>query len=210
MCSQTFRPRRSKRSRSHRTDPNDVQPFIPDAVYTLKQRYFVSDSYGGNAMSFTFELPQCPFGIAYAADGFILPFKAIRLAKVEIWSNHNPNAGMTANTISLTCKERRTVRPIEWTDSATYHKAAHISKKFNKLEPLGLWYSTTSGESNPEITIQMGKGAVCELTFCYILSDGENCAIATGSSLSYPLVYANLIHADLLVMGKTHGKVIAM
>ena len=132
MASFTKRPRVK---RPKKKDTTDVPPFIPDCVYTLKQRYFVSDSYGGNALSFTFELPQAPFGVAYAADGLILPFKAIRLAKVEIWSNHNPNTGMTANTISLTCNERRTVRPIEWTDSATYHRAAHICKKFSNSSP---------------------------------------------------------------------------
>lgn len=105
--------------------------------------------------------------------------------------------------------ERRTVRPIEWSDTATFLKPAHIKKTFSKLEPLGLWYATTSGESNPEIRFQLPKGAIMQITYDAILHDGESCGTSSGSSLSYPKVYTNQLNANVTVVGKTYQTVIS-
>jgi hypothetical protein len=139
----------------------------------------------------------------------LLPFKAVRMKKIEMWCNFRPDGNVEGNTINLRCVERRTVRPIEWSDTATFLCPAHIQKSFSKVEPLGLWYATTSGESNPEINFQLPKGAILDITFDYILSDAENCGTASGSSLSFPKVYTNTMNSDILCVGKTFSTVVS-
>lgn len=127
-----------------------------------------------------------------------------------MWCNYRSEKDIAGNTINLRFVDRRTVRPIEYSDTATPMKPAHISKKFNPLEPLGLWFQTTSGESNPEINFQMPKGALLEITYCWINSDESACGTTSGSSLSYPRVYSNKLHTDIACVGKTFEAVIAM
>lgn len=126
-----------------------------------------------------------------------------------MWCNFRPDGNVEGNTINLSFVERRTVRPIEWSDTATFLTPAHIKKKFAKTEPLGLWYSTTSGESNPEIRFQMPKGAVLQITFDYILHDSENCGTASGSGLSFPKIYTNKMYTDVSVIGRSLQAVIS-
>jgi len=137
-----------------------------------------------------------------------LPFKAVRISKVELWCNYRPGVNVAGNTISMTQVERRTVRPIEWSDTASFLTPAHLSKKFQKNEPMGLWYATTSGESNPELRFQMPKGAVLEITFSFIISDQESPGSSSGSFSSYPKVFTNLINANLGCVGKTYAAVL--
>lgn len=186
-----------------------IPTFTSDPVQSLKVRYYVRESYGSDVLSFAVELPVVPFGISYAENYAILPFKSVRIKKIEMWCNFRPSGNVEGNTINLNIVERRTVRPIEWSDTATFLTPAHIRKKFAKTEPLGLWYHTTSGETNPEIRFQMPKGAVLEITFDYILHDAESCGVSAGSFSSYPKIYTNTMSSDVAVVGKTYGAVIS-
>jgi len=185
-----------------------IPTFQSDPVQSLISRFYVADG-AADVISFAVELPVVPYGISYADNALLLPFKAVRIKKIEMWCNFRPNGNVAGNTINLNIVERRTVRPIEWSDTATFLTPAHISKKFSKTEPLGLWYSTTSGESNPEIRFQMPKGALLDITFDYILHDAESCGASSGSSLAYPKVYTNKMNSDVSVVGKTYVAVIA-
>ena len=185
-----------------------IPTYASDAVQSLKVRYYVPSTFGSDVKAFTLELPIYPYGVSDSASTILLPLKAIRLKKIEMWCNYRPSSGIEGNTINLAFVERRTVRPIEWSDTATYATPAHIRKKFTKTEPLGLWYSTINSETNPEITFQMPKGAVLELTFAFILHDGESCGTSAGSSLSYPKIYTNKLNADVSVVGKVYQAVI--
>lgn len=188
---------------------SQIPTFQSDAVLSQQFRYFVSDSYGSDVLAFTVELPQMPNGVSSGDNLILLPYKAVRIKSIEMWCNFRPEGNITGNTINLTMIERRTVRPIEWSDTATFLKPAHIKKTFSKLEPLGLWYATTSGESNPEIRFQLPKGAIMQITYDAILHDGESCGTSSGSSLSYPKVYTNQLNANVTVVGKTYQTVIS-
>lgn len=126
-----------------------------------------------------------------------------------MWCNFRPDGNIEGNTINLSLVERRTVKPIEWSDTASFLTPAHLCKTFSKYEPMGLWYSTTSGETNPEIRFQMPKGALLEITFDYILHDAEACGISSGSSLSFPRVYTNSMNSDVACVGKTYFTVVS-
>lgn len=207
----TDKKRVNKRRRRNQTKsrPSGIPPFVPDQVFGGSFRYCVAPA-GADTVSFTLELPIAPYGVSSSSTNVILPFKAVRLSRVQIWCNYRPEKDLTGNTISLTAVQRRGVRPIEWTDSATFQKPAYISKSFNKLEPLGLYYTTGSGESNPELTFQITKGSVIQLDYAWVMSDGENAGSFTGSSLAYPVVYTNRLHADIDPIGKVYHYVITM
>lgn len=201
--------RRASQNKSPNMFNRDQIPtYASDQVQSLKVRYYVPSTYGGDVKQFTMELPIYPYGISDSGSTILLPLKAVRLKKIEMWCNYRPEQGIEGNTINLTFVERRTVRPIEWSDTATYATPAHIKKKFSKFDPLGLWYSTVSSETNPEISFQMPKGAILELTFSFILHDGESCGTSAGSSLAYPKVYTNKLNADISVVGKVYAAVI--
>lgn len=201
--------RRASQNKSPKLfNQTQIPTFQSDAVQTLKCRYYVPSSYGSDVLSFTFELPQYPWGISYSTIGMYIPIKSVRIKKVELWCNYRPEQGVEGNTINLSAVERRLVRPIEWSDTATFLTPAHIKKKFMKTEPLGQWYSTTVGESNPELQIQMPKGALLEITFDYILDDSDNVATYGTAGLSATKVYTNSLNANLSVVGKSHATVI--
>jgi len=189
-------------------DRNQIPTYASDQVESLKVRYYVPSTYAEDVKAFTLELPIYPLGISDSSSQLLLPYKSVRLKKIEMWCNYRPAVGIEGNTINLMIVERRTVRPIEWSDTATYVSPAHIKKKFSKNEPLGFWYITINGESNPEIRFQMPKGTVLELSFDVILHDGESCGTSSGSSLAYPKVYTNKLNADLEVVGKFYRAVI--
>ncbi len=186
-----------------------IPSFSSDQVQSLKVRYIVSDSFGSDVKAFTVELPQVPYGLSVDASTAYLPFKAVRLAKVEMWCNYRSEQGMTGNTINFSQVERRTVKPIEHSDTATFVSPAHICKKFNTLEPLGLWYATTSGESNPELRFQLPKGGLLELTFAYVVSDENGPGSSSGSGLTFPRVYTNSLNSDIVCVGKTYFTVLS-
>ena len=106
--------------------------------------------------------------------------------------------------------ERRGVRPIEWTDIATYQQVAYVSKKFSKTEFAGLYYSTINSQENPEIKFQLPKGAVLELNFSWILSDSETLGSSSSSGLSFPKVYTNKLNTSIETIGRSLEAVITM
>lgn len=160
--------------------------------------------------AFTLELPIVPFGIAQDSTKLRCPFKSVRLAGFEMWGNYVPGVSIKENTISATCNPRRTVRPIEWADTSCYGYTAHISKKFRKDEPLGLWFLTAAGETNPEISFVLPQGALLELTFQYVLSDGEEATEASSSGLTQGKVYTNQLSTDLTALSRVQSKVIVI
>jgi hypothetical protein len=163
-----------------------------------------------STVSATFELPIAPYGVSDSATTILIPFKAVRIRKIEMWCNYRPNEGVAGNTINLNIVERRQARPIEWSDTATFLSPAHICKKFSKFDPLGLWYITTNSQENPEVTLQMPYESVCDITFDYIVQDGESCGTSVGSSLAYPKVYTNRINTNLAPVGRSYTTVITM
>lgn len=214
MLNGKSKPRRRgiKRREERAIIPDRVRipGFIPDFVSTGVYRYLVAPGYGSQTLSFTIEMPTPPFGVAHSADSFILPFKSIRISKLELWCDYMTGQDITGNTASVTFVDRRQVRPIEYSCVASNNCTGHIKKKFSPFDPLGLWYTTTSGESNPEINFLLTKGTVLQITYNWILSDGANCPSASGSSLTYPRVYSNRLNSNVDVMGKVNSAVIAM
>lgn len=202
--------RGANRRVSQNKSPNDqilksqIPSFIPDQVLTFKCRYYVNPAAATDVITFVRELPVVPLAVSYSATSLIQIFKAVRLAKVEMWCNHRDSVGVDGNTINLTAVERRTVRPIEWSDTATQLCPAHIVKKFSPVEPLGLWYGTTSGESNPELRFQMSKGAVLEMTYCAILHDAESITSIAASGLTFVRVYTNNLDTNVLAIGRSY------
>lgn len=202
---------KKKISRNHevRDSRHGIPKYTPDAVFTSKFRYCVSSG-SADVISFTLELPIAPFGISDSATTILLPFKAVRLNSFKVWCNYRSEKDISGNTISVTMVERRGVRPIEWTDIATYQQVAYVSKKFSKTEFAGLYYSTTNSQENPEIKFQLPKGAVLELNYSWILHDSESLGTSASSSLSYPKVYTNKLSADMISIGRTYEAVITM
>ena len=201
--------RRATKNKSPEQNDNRIPAFISDPVQSLDLRYYVPSSYGSDVLSFTKELPLPPFGISFDSSTVILPFKSIRLKRVKMWCMYRPDKDIAGNTINLTIEDRRLARPIEWSDTASFSCNAFISKKFSKFDPLGQWYLTSSGESNPEIRFQMPKGAVLELTLDYIQSDGQSCRTSSLSSASFPRVYTNQLDPNLACVGKSYAGVLA-
>ena len=117
---------------------------------------------------------------------------------------------IAGNTINLTVVDRRLPCPVEWSDTASFMSNAFLQKKFSKFDPLGQWYITSSGESNPELKFQLPKGAVLELTFDYIVSDELACPSVSASASAWPRVYTNQLNAGLTSIGKTYASVISM
>lgn len=199
------------RRASHRKSPEidkDIPSYVADQVISTKYRYYNNT---GSTVSVTKELPICPYGVSYNSNNLILPFKSVRLKKVKMWCLYNPSVGIADNTINVTLDTRRLVRPIEWSDTASFQSNAFIGKKFSKFDPCGQWYTTAIGETNPEITFQMPKGAVLELTLDYIMSDGANCAVSTGpGGFAFPRIYTNRISTSFDVIGKANLTAITM
>ena len=133
----------------------------------------------------------------------------MRLKRIKMWCNYRPDGDIAGNTINLIIVDRRQCRPIEWSDTATFATPAFLSKKFSKYDPIGLWYLTESGETNPEVRFYLPKGGLLEITFDYILSDGS-CTSFSSSTLSYPYVYSQRMHADLSVVGRSEALTMTM
>lgn len=186
---------------------NRIPPYLSDPIQSITNRYYVPSG-GSDIVAFVKELPIPPFGISYASNSVILPFKAVRLKKVQIWCMYRESKDIAGNTINLKFNDRRLVCPAEWSDTASYMYNAHIRKKFSKFEPLGQWYITTSGETNPELTFQLPQGAVLEITFDYILSDEQNCPSSADTVGAFPGVYTNRLVTTLSAIGKARETVL--
>jgi len=180
---------------------HDINVFEPDQVMNVTYRYVLSDA-ATDPTELVMELPIPPFGVSGRTDLINIPFKAVRLKKVRIWGNYRPANSALQNTISLVFKPRTGSRPIQWSDTATYAHTAYISKKFAKSDPIGFWYATQFGETNPELAFVLTKGSVLELSLSYILADE-----AAGGQFSYAgavaaRVYTNSLTANFTVLGK--------
>ncbi len=202
-------PARGQKS-SDPISQSKIPTYTPDQVQTIKVRYYVDPSSATDAVNFAIELPQVPNALATSSSILYQLYKAVRLAKVEMWCNYRPGNDIDGNTINLTVVERRTVRPIEYSDTATPVYSAHIKKKFSNVEPLGLWYSTTVGETNPELRFQMGKGSILELTFCVIYHDSEAVPVFGSSGMTFPRIYTNRLNANVSCIGKSYQTVMTI
>lgn len=209
--------RRAPFAKKRRSTPNPatdhalvIPTFNPDSVMTCKVRYGVDLNASTDVIAWTNELPVAPFALSSSSSNLYIPFKAVRISKIEMWANYRPALTMLSNTINLTCNTREGVRPIEWSGTASYTRMAHIEKSFPPTQPIGQWYITTNGVANPEFTFQMGKGSVLEITYCYILSDEAACGTYSSSGLSFPRIYFNKLNADVDVFGKSHETLIVM
>jgi hypothetical protein len=181
-----------------------IPQFQSDFVQSWKTRLYVNDSASGDVVSVLQELPIVPFGLSTSTTSISVPFKAVRLKKVEMWCNYRESKGIVGNTINLTMVERRSVRPIEISDTATFAKTAHIVKKFSKFDTVGWFYSTTVSETNPELRFALPKGAVLELTFDYVISDGDAVASFGGSGFTASRIYTNSMNTDLDAIGRSY------
>lgn len=182
---------------------------MSDQVYTTKIRLYAPSS-GTDVISVEKELPYAPFGISISSTDLLVPFKAVRLSKIRMWCNYRPEKDINGNSISVTFNPERGVRPIEWSDTATFERSAFISKNFSKVEQLGLYYLTSSGQTNPKLQFQMPQGALLELTLDYVLSDGEAVNVATSTSLSSEKIYTNSLSSLFHVVGRVHYTVITI
>lgn len=189
---------------------HQIPNIVSDPVYSLKQRYYILDSVVNDVESISFELPVPPWAVSVSTTKLLIPFKAVRLAKIEVWSNYRSEKSITGNTVSVIVDTRRQTRPIEWSAVATQMQPAHISKKFDKFDPIGLWYITSAGETNPEITIRATKGCVFDLSFDFILDDAEATGSFTTSGLTADRVYTNRIDNYLGVVGKAEVVALTM
>lgn len=180
-----------------------IPNFQSDQVQSLKYRYILSDA-AADVVAINFELPIFPWALATSALSLSAPQKSVRLRKIELWTNYRSSVGITGNTQSVTYLERRGVRPMEIASTATYETPAHYKKSFGPDDLLGWFYHTTAGESNPEITFQMTKGSVLELTFDYVLDDADIVVTASGSGLTSSRIYSNSINVNLNCVGKAY------
>ena len=178
--------------------------FESDFVQSWKTRFYVNDSAASDVVAFTQELPIAPFGLSTNTTTIRVPFKSIRLKKVEMWCNYRESKGIVGNTINLTLVERRSVRPLEYSDTATFAKCAHIVRKFSKFDTVGWFYSTTISEVNPELRFQMPKGSVLELTYDYVISDGDAVPSFGTTGLTADRIYTNSMNTDLDVIGRSY------
>lgn len=208
MAKQNYN-KRSERRVSQIKSPLEgagIPPYVSDQVLSMKIRYACNSL---NLRSCTAELPIAPYGVARTITTLDCPFKACRLAGFKLWCNYVPGVDIQNNTISATCVSRRTVRPIEWADTASYERRACIKKKFSKEEPMGWWYTTSIGETNPEITFVMPQGALLELDLCFILSDGlASPSCIPGMGLTIGKLYTNLLNVDLVCLSRVDSAVI--
>ena len=182
---------------------NQIPNFQSDQIESLKYRYCLTDG-AADYVAITFELPIFPWAFATSASSLSAPQKAVRLRKIKLWTNYRSSVGISGNTQNVTYLERRGVRPFECSSTATYETPAFYSKTFGADDLLGWFYSATTGESNPELTFQMTKGSILELTFDYVLDDGDSVATATGSGLTSSRIYSNSINSNLVCIGKTY------
>jgi hypothetical protein len=185
-----------------------IPPFTPDQVQTLTFRYYVNPAAASDTVNFVRELPIIPNAISVSATQLLQIYKAVRISKIEMWCNYRPSVAIDGNTINMTFVERRTVRPIEYSATAQPALTGHFKKKFSVYEPLGLWYNTASGETNPEIRFQFSKGALLEITYSVILHDTESVTTLTSAGMSFVRVYSNQLDTNVLCVGKGHMTVI--
>lgn len=181
-----------------------IPPFISDRVMTWKTRLYVDEG-ATDVLSFRFEFPPPPWGITTSATNVELPFKSVRVASIKLWAMYRDAKGIPGNTINLTQVDRRGVKPIEMSDTASYNHNAFIKVNFPTDQPLGYYYTTSLGESNPELSIALPQGGVMEITYKYVLADGDAVRTVTAAGLTSARVYTNSLSLDLRPIGRTYA-----
>ena len=199
MCSSDLNSNRPRKAVDVR---QQIPQFQSDQVQTLKYRYCLAPA-ASDVEAITFELPVYPFGYSTSSLSLACPMKSVRLRKVEMWTNYRSAVDISGNAHSVTYPERRGVRPYELSQQATQVSPAHYSKYFSENDYMGWWFSTTSGEVNPELTIQMTKGSILELTFDYVMDDADIVVTAPSSGLTSNRIYTNTISEKLVAIGKS-------
>ena len=181
-----------------------IPPVIAsDPVNSWVSRFGLADA-ASDVVTVMWELPVPPFGYSTSAISLSSFFKSIRIKKIELWCDYRSGSSSDANTINLQILERRGVRPIEWTSTANPLRNAHICAKFPKNDPLGWFYNTTLGESNPEISVRMPKGAIMDIHFDYIIDDADMVAALSTSGLTSYRIYTNCISSNFQVFGRSY------
>jgi len=179
-----------------------ISPFLSDPTYSVKQRYY-TNSGATDPQSFTLELPIVPWAMSTNTTTLRPPFKSVRLARIKIWCSYRPTVGIEGNTVNVTIIERRGVRPIEWSSTASNQTDALIDKKFGADDQLGWFYAQSTGETNPEIMFAMPKGALLELTFTFIMDDNDTINSVSSSGLTADRIYTNSLHSTVSAVGKS-------
>lgn len=183
---------------------NSIPPVIQsDPVQNWVSRYGLTDA-ASDVISVTWEFPIPPFALATGSLTLVSFMKSIRISKIEIWCDYRAASNAGANTINLTVLERRGVRPIEWSSTASPIRNGHICAKFGKNSTLGWYYNTTTGESNPEVTVTLPKGAIMDIHFSYIMDDSDICLSLASSGLTSNRIYTNTISTSLQVFGRAY------
>lgn len=175
---------------------------MSDPVNSWVSRFGLADA-ASDVVSVTWELPIPPYGYSTSALSIASFFKSIRIKKIEIWCDYRAASSAAANTINLTILERRGVRPVEWTSTANPLRNGHICAKFAKNNPLGWFYNTTTGESNPEITVSMPKGAIMDISFDFVVDDADIVTALSTSGLTSSRIYTNSISSNFQVFGRS-------
>lgn len=179
------------------------QTLQTDPVQSWVSRFGVADA-ASDVVSVTWEFPIPPFALATGSLSLVSFMKSIRIKKIEIFCDYRSASNASANTINLQVIERRGVRPVEWSSTASPIRNGHICAKFAKNSPLGWYYNTTTAESNPEVTVQLPKGAIMDIHFAYIMDDADPCANLASSGLTSSRIYTNTISSNLQVFGRSH------
>lgn len=179
------------------------QTIMTDPVQSWVSRFGVADA-AADVVSVTWEFPIPPFALATGSLSLLSFMKSIRIKKIEIFCDYRAASISSANTINLQVVERRGVRPVEWSSTASPIRNAHICAKFAKNSPLGWYYNTTTGESNPEVTVQLPKGAIMDIHFAYVMDDADPCLTLASSGLTSSRIYTNTISSNLQVFGRSY------
>lgn len=183
---------------------SSIPPVIKtDPVQSWISRFGLTSA-ASDVVSVTWEFPIPPFALATGSLTLVSFLKAIRISKIEIWCDYRAASQASANTINLQVLERRGVRPIEYSSTATPISNAHICAKFAKNSTLGWFYNTTTGESNPEVTVQLPKGAIMDIHFAYVMDDADISVTMASSGLTSNRIYTNTISTSLEVFGRTY------
>jgi len=180
--------------------PKQIQS---DPVQSWISRFGLTDA-ASDVVSVTWEFPIPPFALSTSALSMTSFMKSIRIKKIEIWCDYRSASNAGANTINLQVLERRGVRPVEYTSTASPIRNAHICAKFPKNSPLGWYYNTTTGESNPEVTVQLPKGAIMDIHFAYVMDDSDICLTLASSGLTSNRIYTNTISSSFQVFGRSY------
>ena len=105
MSAKRFKKSSKKTSVNGIISASSIPSFQSDQVQTLVVRYFVNPASASDTVTFVRELPIIPNAISASATAMYQIYKAVRLTKMEVWSNYRPSVSIEGNTINVTCVE---------------------------------------------------------------------------------------------------------